>query len=187
MRLTKWIARALMGGATAALLALAVVAYGGTSDNPGGSDGPRPAMAPGQPVEPAPGQDTAAEAEPTETPTGEAVATASDPCADCATTRTSSREQGKVRAQSRRAVVGIGGSAGKGGGGPEELFGQLERGQPEDTTFRDYSRLPFVATSVNPVSTFSLDVDRTSYLLALTWGQEPLQRGTRFGAGRGVG
>ena len=169
MRLTKWMARALVGGATAALLALAVVAYGGTSDNPGGGDGTPLAMAPGEPVEPVSGQDSAAEAEPTEAPAAEAVATATDPCADCATTRTSSREQGKVRAQSRRAVVGIGGSAGKGSGGPEELFGQLERGQPEDTTFRDYSRLPFVSASVDPVSTFSLDVDRTSYLLALTW------------------
>ena len=40
---------------------------------------------------------------------------------------------------------------------------------PADTTFRDYGRQPFVETATDPVSTFSLDVDRTSYELALTW------------------
>ena len=42
-------------------------------------------------------------------------------------------------------------------------------GAPADTTFRDYGRQPFVETATDPVSTFSLDVDRTSYELALTW------------------
>ena len=171
MRLTRWMSRTLVGGATAALLALALVAYGGTVDNPDDSPGTPVAMAPGQQGEPAATQDSAAEVEPTEAAAREESTAAGEEysCDGCATTRTHSREQGQVRAQASRAVVGIGGSAGKGGGSPADLFGQIQRGQPEDTTFRDYSRLPFVATSVDPVSTFSLDVDRTSYLLALTW------------------
>ena len=42
-------------------------------------------------------------------------------------------------------------------------------GQPADTTFQDYQRQPFVDASVDSVSTFSLDTDRTSYHLALNW------------------
>ena len=41
--------------------------------------------------------------------------------------------------------------------------------RPADTTFQDYGRQPFVATVDDAVSTFSLDTDRTSYHLALTW------------------
>ena len=44
--------------------------------------------------------------------------------------------------------------------------------RPPDTTFRDYGRQPFVATSEDAVSTFSLDTDRTSYELALTWARQ---------------
>ena len=41
--------------------------------------------------------------------------------------------------------------------------------QPGATTFRDYERSPFARTSVDNVSTFSLDTDRTSFQLALSW------------------
>ncbi len=41
--------------------------------------------------------------------------------------------------------------------------------RPPDTTFQDYARQPFVATAEDAVSTFSLDTDRTSYQLALSW------------------
>ena len=37
------------------------------------------------------------------------------------------------------------------------------------TTFKDYGRTPFVDASLDAVSTFSLDTDRTSYFLALNW------------------
>ena len=40
---------------------------------------------------------------------------------------------------------------------------------PSATTFKDYARSAFVATSRDPVSTFSLDTDRTSFQLALNW------------------
>ena len=41
--------------------------------------------------------------------------------------------------------------------------------QPGATTFKDYERSPIVRTSVDNVSTFSLDTDRTSFQLALNW------------------
>ena len=41
--------------------------------------------------------------------------------------------------------------------------------QPDATTFRDYERSPAVRASVDNVSTFSLDTDRTSFQLALSW------------------
>ena len=41
--------------------------------------------------------------------------------------------------------------------------------RPSDTTFEDYERTAFVSTATDAVSTFSLDTDRTSYFLALTW------------------
>ena len=44
--------------------------------------------------------------------------------------------------------------------------------RPPLTTFQDYGRQPFVATAEDAVSTFSLDTDRTSYQLALSWLQE---------------
>ena len=53
-------------------------------------------------------------------------------------------------------------------GGPTEPR-VTEPEQPSDTTFEDYGRTPFVDASTDAVSTFSLDTDRTSYFLALTW------------------
>ena len=44
-----------------------------------------------------------------------------------------------------------------------------QRQEPGATTFEDYGRTPFVDASTDAVSTFSLDTDRTSYFLALTW------------------
>ncbi len=41
--------------------------------------------------------------------------------------------------------------------------------QPAATTFEDYGRTPFAETSTDAISTFSLDTDRTSYFLALSW------------------
>ena len=40
---------------------------------------------------------------------------------------------------------------------------------PSATTFRDYERSRFVSASEDSVSTFSLDTDRTSFQLALSW------------------
>ena len=43
------------------------------------------------------------------------------------------------------------------------------QGPPPSTTFRDSERQPHIPASEDNVSTFSLDVDRTSYHLALNW------------------
>ena len=42
-------------------------------------------------------------------------------------------------------------------------------GSPPDTTFKDNQRQPFVTALEDNVSTFSLDTDRTSFQLALSW------------------
>ena len=57
------------------------------------------------------------------------------------------------------------------GGGPSEpaLRTPEPPQQPPATTFQDYERTGVVETSTDAVSTFSLDTDRTSYFLALTW------------------
>ena len=47
--------------------------------------------------------------------------------------------------------------------------------QPSATTFEDYERTAFVDTSIDAVSTFSLDTDRTSYFLALNWARNGYQ------------
>ena len=48
---------------------------------------------------------------------------------------------------------------------------QPQRAAPPDTDFKNYGRTPYVDTSEDAVSTFSLDTDRTSYFLALNWAQ----------------
>ena len=49
------------------------------------------------------------------------------------------------------------------------------QGPPPSTMFRDYERQPAVLASRDNVSTFSLDVDRTSYHLALNWARSGYQ------------
>ena len=52
-------------------------------------------------------------------------------------------------------------------GGPGSL--PLRSTTPRDTTFVDNPRSGFTVTAEDSTSTFSLDVDRTSYFLALNW------------------
>ena len=52
---------------------------------------------------------------------------------------------------------------------PAQATGQTGSPQPATTTFQNYQRSPVVDTRQDPVSTFSLDTDRTSYQLALNW------------------
>ena len=49
---------------------------------------------------------------------------------------------------------------------------QLSGGNPPLTTFQDYQRSLAVATVEDAISTFSLDTDRTSFQLALSWVRE---------------
>ena len=51
----------------------------------------------------------------------------------------------------------------------QSSWGRQQGSQPGATTFQDYERSPIVRTSVDSVSTFSLDTDRTSFQLALNW------------------
>ncbi len=55
------------------------------------------------------------------------------------------------------------------GGDPPEAEAPPQPRQPPATTFEDYERVGFVDTATDAISTFSLDTDRTSYFLALTW------------------
>ena len=48
-------------------------------------------------------------------------------------------------------------------------WGRQQGPQPGATTFKDYERSLTTRTSVDSVSTFSLDTDRTSFQLALNW------------------
>ena len=59
--------------------------------------------------------------------------------------------------------------AGGGNTAPAQASGAGGQPQPGLTTFQDYQRSPVVDTWQDPVSTFSLDTDRTSYQLALNW------------------
>ena len=66
-----------------------------------------------------------------------------------------------------RAAQGSDGAMGPAGSPTEEA--RAARGTPPNTNFRDYQRQPFVAASEDNISTFSLDTDRTSFQLALSW------------------
>ncbi len=53
----------------------------------------------------------------------------------------------------------------------DSAYAAQQRQGPLATTFENYGRTPYVETATDAVSTFSLDTDRTSYFLALTWAQ----------------
>ena len=54
----------------------------------------------------------------------------------------------------------------------QQRSSEQERPTPSQTTFRDYEQLEFVSTIEDDTATFGLDVDRTSYRLALNWAQQ---------------
>ena len=65
-----------------------------------------------------------------------------------------------------------GGGPPGGGGGGRFVGSTAPRPAPRDTTFRDYERSELVRTTEDDTATFALDVDRTSYRLALNWARE---------------
>ena len=65
-----------------------------------------------------------------------------------------------------------GGGPPGGGGGGRFVGPTAPRPAPRDTTFRDYARSELVRTAEDDTATFALDVDRTSYRLALNWARE---------------
>ena len=110
-----------------------------------------PTSAPAASSAPAPALPAPAAAQPAEAPITQALqAATAAPAAVTQLQKLSGQSQGGQVAQSQSGV------------GPRG-------GQPGATTFEDYERTPFVYTSEDSVSTFSLDTDRTSYHLALNW------------------
>ena len=68
------------------------------------------------------------------------------------------------------AMMGMGGGGGfPQSGGGSQVWAPQPPSPPRDTTFVDNPRTGFVDAVEDAVSTFSLDVDRTSYFLALNW------------------
>ncbi|MCY4391759.1 MAG: von Willebrand factor type A domain-containing protein [Chloroflexi bacterium] len=174
---TSRISRMLAAIIAIAILTAAVVVWGGVDAESDAAPADASPAAATQAASEAARTETAREAAPTNEVPDTQVASSPTPvagetCANCATDASADRTPGQVRASQRvGTVLGIG-YASKGGGGPIEVLGAVQELYPSDTTFEDYGRLPFVETSVDAVSTFSLDTDRTSYLLALTWAKE---------------
>ena len=54
----------------------------------------------------------------------------------------------------------------------QQRSSEQARPTPSQTTFRDYEQLEFVSTIEDDTATFGLDVDRTSYRLALNWAHQ---------------
>ena len=149
-------------------LGLAVVACGGSA-----APAPAPAApaAPMQPTAPqAPQAAASAAAAPASMPTAPAAiaAPAPAPAATTAPAPASVVEVVKAAAAPPPAAPQNSGGQAAQAQSPSSRRG----GQPGATTFADYERTPFVYTSVDKVSTFSLDTDRTSYHLALNWARE---------------
>ncbi len=71
--------------------------------------------------------------------------------------------QAQAAPQSQAAPAGGGTTA------PAQATSPAGSPQPAAATFQNYQRSPVVDTRQDPVSTFSLDTDRTSYQLALNW------------------
>ena len=149
MRLPTRILRTIAATAAVALLAVAIIACGDDDDDD--DDGAyRAAPAATQAAaaeEAAAATEAAATAAPSRArPVREAAAT------EAASDSSSSRPQEVQAADSDEPA-------------------QPQRASPPDTDFKNYGRTPYVDTSEDAVSTFSLDTDRTSYFLALNWVQ----------------
>ncbi len=173
---TSRISRMLAAIIAIAILTAAVVVWGGVDAESDAAPADASPAAATQAASEAARTETAREAARTsevpDTQVASSPTVAADTCTTCDTDASGDRTPGQVRASQRvGTVLGIG-YASKGGGGPIEVLGAVQELYPSDTTFEDYGRLPFVETSVDAVSTFSLDTDRTSYLLALTWAKE---------------
>ncbi len=166
MRFPARMYRILAAGAAVALLTLAIAACGGVDGDDDDSAAPAaPAATQAAAATEAAAAAYEAEAEATAAPSrsrpAQPAATAaaaqeaaadSGSCANCAT----ARQQGSTNTTQAAASV-------------SEPVPQ--RPSPGATTFQNYGRTPYVKTSTDAVSTFSLDTDRTSYFLALAWAQ----------------
>ena len=153
MRLPTRILRTIAATAAITLLAVAVIACGDDDDDDDGAYRAAPAATQAATEE-------AYEAAATEAAAAAAEATAAPsrarPVREAAATEAAASGQSSSRAQE---VADSSEPA------------QPQRASPPDTDFKNYGRTPYVDTSEDAVSTFSLDTDRTSYFLALNWAQ----------------
>ena len=143
MRFPTRMYRILAAGAAVALLTLAVAACGDIDGDDDDSAAPAATQAPSRAR---PAQEAAA--------TEAAAAYEAEAAQESAASSSSRSSQGSTAQASDSA-----------GGTPSQ------RPSPGATTFQNYGRTPYVKTSADAVSTFSLDTDRTSYFLALAWAQ----------------
>ncbi len=148
MRFTKRMYRTLAVSAAIALLAVAVVACSGNDDDDGAYAPPAATAAPDRSRVVEEARATAAASE-----HYQAAAAATEAAAE----------------DSSGGARPVGSSSQAASASTTEPAPQ--RPGPADATFRNYGRTPFVDASTDAVSTFSLDTDRTSYFLALTWAQ----------------
>ena len=155
MRLPTRILRTIAATAAITLLAVAVIACGDDDDDDDDDGAYRAAPAATQAA-----TEEAYEAAATEAAAAAAEATAAPsrarPVREAAATEAAASGQSSSRAQE---VADSSEPA------------QPQRASPPDTDFKNYGRTPYVDTSEDAVSTFSLDTDRTSYFLALNWAQ----------------
>ena len=150
MRLPTRILRTIAATAAIALLAVAVIACGDDDDDDDGAYRAAPAAT----------QAAATEAAATAAATAEATAAPSRarPVQEAAATEAAASGSSSSGAQEAADSAG-------------DQPAQPQRASPPDTDFKNYGRTPYVDTSEDAVSTFSLDTDRTSYFLALNWAQ----------------
>ena len=147
MRLPRKMLKTIAATAAVALLAVAIIACGDDDDDDDGAYRAAPAATQAAAAEAAAATEAAATAAPSRArPVREAAAT------EAASDSSSSRAQEVQAADSSEPA-------------------QPQRASPTDTDFKNYGRTPYVDTSEDAVSTFSLDTDRTSYFLALNWVQ----------------
>ena len=161
MRIPMQMCRIIAATAAITLLAVALVACGGDDDDE--DDGGR-----ARPVSESSSQSSSAGSTASETSSSSGTTTAGSPSPRSTTQAsasdaTSDSEDSGSSSSARRAQPAT--------PAPSERAAAPQRTAPPDTTFKNYGRTPFAHTSTDAVSTFSLDTDRTSYFLALSWAQ----------------
>ncbi len=156
-------------GAAAVILVAAVIIWsvagdGGPGDDPGGLVAVAPTAAATAAHTPAPM--IAPTAAPTMAPT--AATMAPTPVSTMAPTAAAPRATAMPAATPRATAATTPAPTMALTAAPRPTQAQ-PRGTPPATDFQDYARERFVSATVDNVSTFSLDTDRTSYFLALNW------------------
>ena len=159
MRIPMQMCRIIAATAAITLLAVALVACGGGDDDAGGR---------ARPVSESSSQSSSAGSTASETSSSSGTTTAGSPSPRSTTQAsasdaTSDSDDSGSSSSARRAQPAT--------PAPSERAAAPQRTAPPDTTFKNYGRTPFAHTSTDAVSTFSLDTDRTSYFLALSWAQ----------------